>query len=251
VNKVEEMRRKREARRAAADQEKARRAQEISEHGDHAGRVFRGMVAAFRQQLPSAPLRERLKTEDGRIAVCVRKRPMFEKEKRALQYDAVTVHDSSSRVMTVHEAKRKVDNTPALNNVAFTFDRVFDEHSSTDDVYASAVAPLIQCASQGGAATVFAYGQTGSGKTHTMGPVCRRAIAEMLSAAQAVSSDGEVLEMSLSYFEIYLSEAFDLLSEPRRAPVRLLEDENGAVQVRYELELGCTAQCHPPHRTTI
>ena len=132
-------------------------------------------------------------------------------------------------MLTVHEPKKKVDGTPTLNNAPFNFDHVFGESSHTSAVYDAAVAPLVRCAASGGAATVFAYGQTGSGKTYTMGPISRRAIADLLTAAEQQAGSG--LALSMSYFEIYLSDAFDLLSEPRRAPVKLLEDAGGAVQV--------------------
>ena len=100
-------------------------------------------------------------------------------------------------------------------------------------MYDVAVAPLVRCAASGGSATVFAYGQTGSGKTYTMGPICRKAISDMLAAAKEHGGDDDLV-LSMSYFEIYLSDAFDLLSEPRRAPVRLLEAAGGAVQVRAQ-----------------
>ena len=51
----------------------------------------------------------------------------------------------------------------------FTFDAVFDEQSSQEEVFQySGIKYLVEMAIEGYTATCFAYGQTGSGKTHTM-----------------------------------------------------------------------------------
>lgn len=51
----------------------------------------------------------------------------------------------------------------------FKYDDVFQDSCSQDEVYRTAVAPLVAKVESGHNATVFAYGQTGSGKTFTMG----------------------------------------------------------------------------------
>ncbi|CAH0474850.1 unnamed protein product [Peronospora belbahrii] len=50
----------------------------------------------------------------------------------------------------------------------FTFDRVFDEAASQNDIFEVVGAPLTQACLEGYNGTIFAYGQTGSGKTFTM-----------------------------------------------------------------------------------
>ncbi|CAF4716237.1 unnamed protein product [Rotaria sp. Silwood2] len=51
----------------------------------------------------------------------------------------------------------------------FTFDSVFDERSTQEEVFRySGIKRLVDLAIEGYVATCFAYGQTGSGKTHTM-----------------------------------------------------------------------------------
>jgi hypothetical protein len=47
-------------------------------------------------------------------------------------------------------------------------DRVYDEWTSTDEIYASTVKPLVTGVLCGEPGAVIAYGATGSGKTHTM-----------------------------------------------------------------------------------
>ena len=53
-----------------------------------------------------------------------------------------------------------VDQYKFLNHIGFKFDHVFGEESSTEDLYASSVRPLVDfMVGGGGYATVFAYGQ--------------------------------------------------------------------------------------------
>ncbi|KAF1776859.1 Kinesin-like protein [Phytophthora cactorum] len=54
---------------------------------------------------------------------------------------------------------------PARN---FTFDRVFGEDASQNDVFEVVGAPITRACLEGYNGTIFAYGQTGSGKTFTM-----------------------------------------------------------------------------------
>ena len=60
--------------------------------------------------------------------------------------------------------------TPEKKNESqiYTFDKVFGQQSTQDEVYNSAARPLIEHLFSGYYATVFAYGQTGTGKTYTM-----------------------------------------------------------------------------------
>ncbi|ETL81798.1 hypothetical protein L917_17932, partial [Phytophthora nicotianae] len=50
----------------------------------------------------------------------------------------------------------------------FTFDRVFSEDASQNDVFEVVGAPITRACLEGYNGTIFAYGQTGSGKTFTM-----------------------------------------------------------------------------------
>lgn len=50
----------------------------------------------------------------------------------------------------------------------YTYDHVFDEAATQDEVYQTTTSPLIKDVLRGLSAAVFAYGSTGSGKTHTM-----------------------------------------------------------------------------------
>lgn len=50
----------------------------------------------------------------------------------------------------------------------FTYDRIFDEDSSTEAVYDGTAKEIVHSVSRGINGTIFAYGQTSSGKTFTM-----------------------------------------------------------------------------------
>lgn len=98
--------------------------------------------------------------------MCVRKRPLFSKEKAGGEIDCLSVQNPQVRV---HECKLKVDGiTKYVENNDFTFDNAFDHTKTSDDVYKYMVRPLLDLLFNDGVVTVFAYGQTGSGKTFTM-----------------------------------------------------------------------------------
>lgn len=96
-----------------------------------------------------------------KICICVRKRPVSNKERKKLDHDSITcVHPE----VWVHSAKLRVDGiTKYLDHNSFRFDYSFHEQSTTEQVYEKSTLPLINfvCAGKGGRATVFAYGQVG------------------------------------------------------------------------------------------
>ena len=100
------------------------------------------------------------------ICVCVRKRPLFEKETLAGEIDATTC---SNPKIFVHEPKLKVDGiTKFINNVGFNFDNAYSEHEDSHDLYNYQIKDLLPSMFSKGVVTLFAYGQTGSGKTFTV-----------------------------------------------------------------------------------
>jgi len=134
---------------------------------------------------------------------------------------------------------------------SFTFDHVYDEYSTQEEVYAQFVAPFTAKFLAGHNVTLFAYGQTGTGKTHTViggeaaedrGVVPRfveavfgeaaaeaaRAKAEAASApaalvlseaeaadAPSVLSEARVVKVGVTILEVYEGRVYDLLSPER------------------------------------
>ena len=114
-----------------------------------------------------------------RIKVVVRKRPLNAAERLRGEADVLDAR-ACDRTVVVAEPRTRVDCSRYVELQEFEFDAVLDEAASGDDVYGTAVAPLVRACARGGRATVFAYGQTGSGKTFTMGKLPERAAAELL-----------------------------------------------------------------------
>ena len=101
-----------------------------------------------------------------KIRVVVRKRPLNRKETDKKDPDILRIVNDNT--LTVQELKTKVDLTKYIDEHAFTFDNVFDEESTNEDIYITCVQPIIAAAFEGAKVSCFAYGQTGSGKTFTM-----------------------------------------------------------------------------------
>ena len=107
---------------------------------------------------------------------------------------------------------------PELDPRLFSFDRVFNERSTQEEVFEE-VSELVQSALDGYKVCLFSYGQTGSGKTHTMlgtgegerRGIIPRAVAKVLEQAEALRSKGYEYTMEASYVEIYNEQIRDLL----------------------------------------
>lgn len=100
----------------------------------------------------------------------------------------------------------------------FTFDKVFPEESSQEDIYLS-VSAHVKATVRGYNTTIFAYGSTGSGKSFTMtgassAPgIIPRAISEIFSIIEATAAqESDVFfYVRLSYVELYNNKFRNLL----------------------------------------
>ena len=200
---IEERRRER---RAAAEAEKALREADVAEHGDRANVVPRRMVAAFRQELSSGVrVYHDAPAEHGAaLLVAVRKRPLLN-HREGDEYDVLTC--VGKRTLVAHEPKKDMREVQTCHHHEFCFDHVFDENSSTADVYQQAVAPSLLTSlnmmhERRANFTVFAYGQTGSGKTFTMEPIYAQTVTEALRTASSMGGAGMGMQLSISFFEM-------------------------------------------------
>eukprot|EP00743_Colponemidia_sp_Colp-15_P005343 GILK01005745.1.p1 GENE.GILK01005745.1~~GILK01005745.1.p1 ORF type:complete len:746 (+),score=105.33 GILK01005745.1:202-2439(+) len=159
---------------------------------------------------------------DPRIRVCVRKRPLNKKESLKGDGDIIVFQDR--RTLCVREPKVKVDLTKYIEDHQFTFDCVYDEHTSNQELYHTAVQPLVGAFFNKARVTCFAYGQTGSGKTHTMMGPSKGSSSNTdvpglyLLAAQdifALLDQPQFSNLSayISFYEIYCGKLYDLLNE--------------------------------------
>lgn len=129
------------------------------------------------------------------------------------------------------------------NDKAFTFDYVFDPTTEQEEVFNTAVSPLLSGLFKGYHATVLAYGQTGSGKTFSMGGtytseqeneptvgVIPRVIRRIFQE-KAKRTDCEFV-LAVSYLEIYNEEILDLLCTSKDKPViSIREDPKDGIKI--------------------
>uniref|UniRef100_A0A7S3V5B6 Kinesin-like protein n=1 Tax=Chaetoceros debilis TaxID=122233 RepID=A0A7S3V5B6_9STRA len=232
--RIERMEAEREERRRQMKERKLERAEEEQRNiaaGNPGDVDFIGLVQKWRDEHSLDALDHESETEQPKICVAVRKRPISERERKRKDHDSVTcLHP----VVWVHNAKLKVDGiTKYLDHSSFCFDYSFDEDRTTEDVYTYCTMPLVQfcCSGTGGRATVFAYGQTGSGKTYTMNGI-ESMVSEDIFSLLSTNSEGPNLDNTMvlvSFFEIYGGRIQDLLNKRER--LKVLEDGKGEVVV--------------------
>jgi kinesin family protein 2/24 len=126
---------------------------------------FAEMIDSFLENVQVTHLPPNGPVKDARISVCVRKRPLNSKERKAGEIDVVTIPDGE--VTLVHEPKTKVDLTKYLENHNFRFDYSFDETADNAVIYHYSAKPLVKTIFDQGMATCFAYGQVFSLMTPT------------------------------------------------------------------------------------
>jgi len=200
---------------------------------------FQSMINEYKDEIEFSPLQDGDSVVDHQITVCVRKRPLSQKEIKRKEID-VTTCPSKDQVI-IHQPQTKVDLTKYLDNQCFRFDFAFDETQSNEMVYKYTARPLVHSIFEGGMATCFAYGQTGSGKTHTMGGEfhgksqdCKGGIyafatKDVFKLLKSPKYSKLNLSACCSYFEIYSGKVFDLLSG--KSKLRVLEDGKQQVVV--------------------
>ncbi|KAJ2156492.1 hypothetical protein GGF46_005148 [Coemansia sp. RSA 552] len=177
-----------------------------------------------------APVKETPSNLNDKIRVCVRKRPLNRAERERSEKDIV--HATGQRSLSVMEPKQKVDLTKYIEESRFTFDEVFDEHATNVELYERTAKPLVEFVFRGRNATCFAYGQTGSGKTFTM---MDKHDGLYIQAAQDVFAllnqpQNQHLQAFVMFFEIYLTNLFDLLNDRKKMFAREDAKQNVVIQ---------------------
>ena len=168
--------------------------------------------------------------KEPKIQVIVRKRPLNSKELSKGDTDILQI--TSSDTLLVREQKLKVDLTKFIEEHHFTFDGVYNEQTSNQSLYTSAVQPIIQAAFQGAKVTCFAYGQTGSGKTFTMMGEDSIPGLYLLAATDLFYYREQYfreIKFSVSFYEIYCGKLHDLLNDRNQLFAR--EDAKQTVNI--------------------
>ncbi|KAM8835043.1 kinesin family member 4 isoform 1-T1 [Synchiropus picturatus] len=126
---------------------------------------------------------------------------------------------------------------------AFTYDYVFDPTAEQEEVFSTAVSPLLCGLFKGYHATVLAYGQTGSGKTFSMGGTYTSAqendpsvgviprVVQNIFAEKEKRDDCEFC-LAVSYLEIYNEDVLDLLCTAKDKPaISIREDPKDGIKI--------------------
>ncbi|EKX53682.1 hypothetical protein GUITHDRAFT_64226, partial [Guillardia theta CCMP2712] len=162
------------------------------------------------------------------ICVSVRVRPLNKREEECSQREAWRVVDGKSVVPTEHNPRNG-------QGYSFAFDNVFDNVSTSEDVYDKCARGIILSALEGQNGTIFVYGQTSSGKTHTMQGsesqpgIVPHGISFIFNEIKHVTNSQEFL-VRCSYIEIYNENITDLLN-PKNSNLKLHTNPKGGVYV--------------------
>ena len=91
------------------------------------------MIREYQSTIDFRPLVQGQSIDQHQITVCVRKRPLNQKEQTRKEVDVVCIPNKDTVI--VHEPKAKVDLTKYLDNQKFRFDCTFDDTCSNEMVY--------------------------------------------------------------------------------------------------------------------
>nr|XP_034985069.1 kinesin-1 heavy chain isoform X2 [Zootoca vivipara] len=146
-------------------------------------------------------------------------------------------------------AKFQGEDTVVIASKPYAFDRVFQSHTSQEQVYNDCAKKIVKDVLEGYNGTIFAYGQTSSGKTHTMEGklhdvdgmgIIPRIVQDIFNYIYSMDENLE-FHIKVSYFEIYLDKIRDLL-DVSKTNLSVHEDKNRVPYVK-----GCTERfvCSP------
>eukprot|EP00210_Caulerpa_lentillifera_P008895 g8487.t1 len=152
----------------------------------------------------------------GKIRVYCRVRPMLQFEKNKGQGVGVSVPDE---LTITHQWKQE------KKDREYVFDQVFTPEIKQEEVFES-TKHLVQSAVDGYNVCIFAYGQTGSGKTFTiygsdsLPGLTPRGVHELF---RILERDSVKFTSSVKAYmlELYQDTIVDLLSPPKKKPVKL------------------------------
>lgn len=220
------------------------------------GKLFSNNKSYLASSKPLSPIIEESITDNARIKVYVRVRPLNEKEiSRGQKLIVKCLNSSSNQSLAVWDPAsfeattindQSVDTSFWMRN--FSFDRIFWSINPLDSNYACQATvfreigePVIEWIISGYNCCVLAYGQTGTGKTYTMsgnmkgdpdeyGLVPRICFGLFEELGNRLL-DGEDIMVTFSHMEIYNENVKDLLTPPNSGYLRVREHPQNGVFV--------------------
>ena len=230
VEEMQQMKQRREDRKKRIEEEKQHK-KDLMNDPNYIPKLdydFEYLIQQKKKQIENIEPEPHSTSEDSKIYVCVRKRPIFEKEIQNGEIDCVSAINPK---VSIYDCKLKIDGyTKYIDTNDFYFDNVFNENENTDLLFECSVKPSLDILLKGGVVTCFAYGQTGSGKTFTMKGLQDAAIYSIFEDFSEMSKQlNKKFKFFISFFEIYSGRLYDLLNN--RNKVQALEDKNQKVQI--------------------
>nr|CCC94840.1 unnamed protein product [Trypanosoma congolense IL3000] len=109
--------------------------------------------------------------EEGHVTVCVRSRPLNEREKRL--GSPICLQFQNGNMVSIYKSSVPAGGSSDVSGDAngartFSFDRAFNSNDSQIAVYEYLGLPVLRASLNGFNTCVFAYGQSGSGKSYSM-----------------------------------------------------------------------------------
>lgn len=163
---------------------------------------------------------------NDRLRVYVRVKPLDGDQKsiidivddESIVFDPIDAENEPSYEYTIHGKTFKSIGARKNKHSSYTFDRVFDDHSTNYKIYETVTRPMVDATINGLNCSVFAYGTTGSGKTYTMlgnhscPGVIYHTSKDLFDRLLTMSNtDPLPPELKICYFEIYNEKIRDLL----------------------------------------
>ena len=230
IEEMQQMKQRREDRKKRIEEEKQHK-KDLLNDPNYIPKLdydFEYLVHQKKSEIENVEPESHSTSEGQKIYVCVRKRPIFDKEIQNGEIDCVTAINPK---VVIYDCKLRIDGyTKYIDTNNFYFDNVFNENEDTNLLFECSVKPSLDILLKGGVITCFAYGQTGSGKTFTMKGIQDAAIYNIFDNFSELK---KVLKKNfkffISFFEIYSGRLYDLLNN--RNKVMALEDKNQKVQI--------------------
>ena len=230
LDEMQQMKQRREDRKKRIEEEKQHK-KDLMNDPNYIPKLdydFEYLVYQKKKQIENIEPEPHSTSEDSKIYVCVRKRPIFDKEIQNGEIDCVSAINPK---VCIYDCKLKIDGyTKYIDTNDFYFDNVFNENENTELLFECSVKPSLDILLNGGVVTCFAYGQTGSGKTYTMKGIQDAAIYNIFDDFSEIAKKmKKKFKYFISFFEIYSGRLYDLLNN--RNKVQALEDKNQKVQI--------------------
>ncbi|XP_024024920.1 kinesin-like protein KIN-14C [Morus notabilis] len=189
----------------------------------------------------------------GNIRVFCRVRPLLPDESAGSENPVISYPTSTEAL------GRGIDVLQSGQKYPFTFDKVFNQDASQEDVFVE-ISQLVQSALDGYRVCIFAYGQTGSGKTFTMmgrpetpeqKGLIPRSLEQIFQTSQALQSQGWKYKMQASMLEIYNETIRDLLSTSRSSNADMMRTESGVLGKQFTIKHDANGNTHVSDLTIV